>query len=103
LDRVPGFESIDAVMWASAAVMSFVAGAVRGEITERRAETATGLTEKQWQLASGPYLRKLLDTGRFPTLAKVVSEATHPGPEITFDAGLDIILDGIATRIPGSS
>ena len=33
-------------------------------------------------------------TGRYPTLAQVVTGATHPSPATTFDTGLDLLLDG---------
>jgi AcrR family transcriptional regulator len=101
LDGEPGFGDIDAVMQAVGTVLAYVVGAIRGEITERRAERATGMTEQQWQNASGPYLARMLATGRFPTLARVTHEATHPDPEIGFTVGLDYVLDGIATRLEG--
>lgn len=99
LDGTPGFDHIDTVMQAVTAVNSYVIGAVRGEITELRAERATGMDERQVQAASGPYLSRMLATGRYPTLVKVIKDATHPGTDITFDGGLDYVLDGIATHL----
>jgi AcrR family transcriptional regulator len=93
-----GFESIDEVMGAVGAVMAYVYGAVRNEITEIRSERSTGLTEEQWQRASGPYIERMLATGRFPTLARFVYEGSHPDPAQVFDTGLSYVLDGIATR-----
>ncbi|MCP2245688.1 TetR/AcrR family transcriptional regulator C-terminal domain-containing protein [Lentzea aerocolonigenes] len=93
-----GFESIDDVMSAVAAVMAYVYGAVRNEITEIRAERSTGLTEEQWQRASGPYIERMLATGRYPTLARFIYEGGHPDPAQRFDSGLTYVLDGIATR-----
>ncbi|MBV9846716.1 MAG: TetR/AcrR family transcriptional regulator, partial [Kutzneria sp.] len=63
LDGTPGFENIDAVMRAVGTVNAYVIGAIRGEITELRAERATGMDERQWQAASGPYLGRMLATG----------------------------------------
>lgn len=98
-----GFDNIDEVMSAVGAVMAYVYGAVRNEITEIRAERATGLTEEQWQRASGPYIERMLATGRFPTLARFIHEGSHPDPAQVFDTGLDYVLDGIATKhSPGS-
>lgn len=99
LDGVPGFADIDAVMHASFTIGAYVVGAIRGEITERRAERATGMTERQWQDASAPYLERMLATGRFPTLAKVARDATHPPAEIGFDVGLDHVLAGITANL----
>jgi hypothetical protein len=80
-------------------VHAYVAGAVRSEIAGSRAAAATGLDEGAWQAASAPYLWRMLATGRYPTLAEVVTDAAHPGPEATFRAGLDTVLDGIAQRM----
>ena len=44
---------VDSVMPVINAVNAYVIGAVRREITERRAERATGMDKKQWQAASG--------------------------------------------------
>jgi AcrR family transcriptional regulator len=99
LDGAPGFDNIDIVMQAAGTVHAYTLGALRREITERRAERASGMTEQQWQTASGPYITRMLATGRYPTLAKIVRDATHPGTDTTFDTGLDCVLDGIAARL----
>jgi AcrR family transcriptional regulator len=99
LDGAPGFGDIDAVMGAVHAVNAYVIGAIRSEIAEVRAERASGMDEQQWQHAAGPYLVRMLATGRFPTLAKVVENSTHPEADVVFDTGLDYLLDGIAARL----
>lgn len=99
LDSAPGFAGIDAVMQAVSAVNAYVIGAVRSQTSEQRAERATGSDKQQWQTAYGPYMSRMLATGRYPTLVKVFQDATHPDADTTFDAGLDYILDGIATHL----
>lgn len=99
LNGAPGLDDIDTVMQAAHAVNAYIIGATRSEISELRAERATGLDERQWQLSLAPYLRQMLDTGRFPTLEKAMLDATHPGADQTFDLGLDYVLDGIAARV----
>ena len=47
---------VDTVMLVVDAVNAYVVGAVRREITERRAERSSGMDKKQWQAAFGPYL-----------------------------------------------
>lgn len=101
LDGTSSFDDIDTVLQAVGTVHAYVLGAIRAEIAERRAERATGMNEEQWQLASGAYVQRMLATGRYPTLAKVVADARHPGPGENFDAGLDYVLDGIALRVGG--
>ncbi|MGW7386849.1 TetR/AcrR family transcriptional regulator [Streptomyces sp. NPDC054794] len=90
---------IDPVIQARDAVNSYVIGALRNEITERRTERATGLDEHQWQIASSSYLKQVLSTGRYPTLAKVIADARERGADAKFDTGLDFLLDGIAARL----
>ncbi|WP_460527842.1 TetR/AcrR family transcriptional regulator C-terminal domain-containing protein [Flindersiella endophytica] len=101
LNDAPGVGHIDTVMQAAHAVNAYVIGASRSEIIEWRAERSSGLDEQQWQRSLGPYLRQMLDTGRFPTLEKVMVEATHPGADQTFEAGLEYVLDGIAAHFTG--
>jgi AcrR family transcriptional regulator len=104
LDGRPEFPTIDHVLGAVSTVMSFVHGAVRNEITEAREEQASGMTEEQWQAASGPYMERMLATGKFPTLAKVMYEAEHTSAAPWFDTGLSCVLNGIATtHTPGST
>jgi len=62
-----------------------------------RAERATGMDEKRWQAALGPYLERTFATGRFPVLATVVRDAPTWRPH-TFRMGLDFLLDGIEAR-----
>lgn len=91
--------ALDDIMPVVTAVDAYVIGAVRREIAERRAERATGLDEKRWQAALGPYLERIFATGRFPALATVVRDAAHLDADDTFTRGLDFLLDGIEARI----
>ncbi|TVT49445.1 TetR/AcrR family transcriptional regulator [Amycolatopsis rhizosphaerae] len=90
---------VDIVMPVVEAVDAYVIGAVRREIAERRAERATGMDKRQWQVAFGPYLERTFATGRFPALATVVRDAAHLDADETFRTGLDFLLDGIEARI----
>jgi Tetracyclin repressor-like, C-terminal domain len=98
-----GGVDVDTVMPVIAAVNAYVIGAVRREIAERRAERATGMDEKQWQAAFGPYLERTFATGRFPALATVVRDGAHLDADQTFHTGLDFLLDGIEARISSRS
>jgi len=90
---------VDNIMPVVAAVNAYVIGAVRREITERRAERATGMDKEQWQAAFGPYLMRTFATGRFPALAAVVHDGAHLDADETFRIGLDFLLDGIEASI----
>ncbi|MFF6955329.1 TetR/AcrR family transcriptional regulator [Streptomyces sp. NPDC088197] len=90
---------VDAVMPVVTAVDAYVTGAVRREIAARRAERTTGLDEKRWQAALGPYLERTFATGRFPALSTVIHDAAHLDADHTFRLGLDFLLDGIEAHI----
>lgn len=90
---------VDAVMPVVKAVNAYVVGAVRREITERRAERSTGLNEAEWQRTYGPYLERTFATGRYPALEKVIREAVHWDVDETFRIGLDYLLDGIEASL----
>lgn len=99
LSGTPGFEKIDRVLLAGKIVSAYILGAIRNEMSERRAEAESGLDENGWQAAAGPYMERMIATGRFPTVAKVVRDATHPSLEAVFDQGLECVLAGILERI----
>jgi AcrR family transcriptional regulator len=93
---------VDAMMPVVSAVNAYVIGAVRREIAERRAERATGMDKRRWQVALGPYLERAFATGRYPALETVVRNAAHLNADQTFRLGLDCLLDGIEARIAGA-
>ncbi|MFI1172832.1 TetR/AcrR family transcriptional regulator [Streptomyces melanogenes] len=90
---------LDTVVQAVAAVNAYVIGAVRREITERRAERTSGMDKQQWQATFGPYLQRTFATGQFPALASLVHDGPHLDADQTFWTGLDFLLDGIEARV----
>ncbi|MFG1781355.1 TetR/AcrR family transcriptional regulator [Rhodococcus oryzae] len=90
---------VDVVMPVVDAVNAYVIGAVRREITEQRAERATGMDKTQWQTAFGPYLERTFASGRFPALSTVIRDGVHLDADQTFRTGLDFLLDGIQAHI----
>ncbi len=98
LDRSGCFASIDDTLQALRTLQAYITGAIQSETRERRAEQESGLTKEQWQLATGAHLQRLIDTGRFPSIAKVVDDASHPDADRVFKDGLECVLDGIALR-----
>lgn len=90
-------------------VNGFVRGMVSGVHEKVEAERATGVTEDQWWAATAPYVAEVFDAERFPTVARVGPVAGAElqaayDPLRTFDFGLELVLDGVATLIsdPGS-
>ncbi|SEU43339.1 TetR/AcrR family transcriptional regulator [Nonomuraea wenchangensis] len=94
-----GLADVDTVARAVATVNAYVTGAIRREIASLRAERATGLSEHDWQRAHGPHLTRMLDTGRYPALARFVHEGTETDAGTSFDLELDWVLDAVAARI----
>lgn len=93
--RIPAYGHIDQVLQATGTLQAYLLGAVRAEITELRSERTSGLTKTEWQTSTGPYMERMLATGRFPTLTEAVADATHPAPAVGFEIGLNQVLDGI--------
>jgi hypothetical protein len=98
LEAAPGGGHVDDVLQGARTVLAYVVGAFRGEANELLAERASGMAKAEWQAATGPYMERMVATGRFPMLAKVMREARHPPAEAAFEAGLDLVLDGLAAR-----
>jgi AcrR family transcriptional regulator len=99
LAEAPGFEDIDFVIDAVGTVNAYVIGALRSEAGELLAELESGQTKTEWQQTVWPYMQRMLATGRFPTLAKVVRDAAHPSLARVFEQRLEYVLDGIAARL----
>ncbi|MFG1677463.1 TetR/AcrR family transcriptional regulator [Micromonospora sp. NPDC049282] len=98
LARAPGVRDVDDLQRALGAFNAYLVGALRREVTERRTARATGVDVSAWQAALGPYLTRMLDTGRYPTVARLVVDGAHLDAAETFDHNLTIVLDGIAGR-----
>lgn len=94
LSTAPGFEDVDVALGALRTVNAYVIGALRSE----RSELEGGLNKAEWQAVWWPYIERLVATGRFPMLAKVVHTAHHPTADAAFEIGLETVLDGLAAR-----
>ncbi|MGQ4379673.1 TetR/AcrR family transcriptional regulator [Streptomyces sp. SAS_267] len=99
LAALDGLADIDTVMRAVETVSSYFTGAIRREIANLRAERASGLSRHEWQRASGPYLTRMLATGRFPALTKAVRDGTDVDAEASFATGLDWVLDAVSVKL----
>ncbi|GAB1822151.1 TetR/AcrR family transcriptional regulator C-terminal domain-containing protein [Herbidospora sp. RD11066] len=99
LGALDGLADIDTVMRVVETVAAYFTGAIRREIAHLRAERATGLSDREWQRAHGPHMVKLLATGRFPMLARLVHDGGEVDAETSFTTGLEWVLDGVAARL----
>jgi hypothetical protein len=98
LSQALGAPGIDDLQRAVGALNGFIIGALRREITERRTARSTGTDEATFQTSLGPYLTRMLKTGRYPTIARLVIDGTHLNAEETFTRSLTTVLDGITRR-----
>ncbi|MCF6470600.1 TetR/AcrR family transcriptional regulator [Nonomuraea sp. MG754425] len=99
LAALDGLADLGTVMRAVETVGAYVTGAIRREVANLRAERATGLSERDWQRASGPHVTRMLATGRFPALARFVHDGDEVDAETSFATGLDWILDAVAAKL----
>jgi AcrR family transcriptional regulator len=83
-----------------ATLLRFVRGAAADELAELDAQRRTGMTQDEWRQTIAPYVRDVIDSGRFPSFAAVVM-APEPTDDAQFEFGLGRLLDGferLATR-----
>lgn len=99
LSALDGLADVDTVLRAVETVNAYSTGAIRREIAHLRAERATGLSTRDWQRAHGPYLTRMLATGRFPAVGRAVRDGTDVDAETSFTTGLDWVLDAVAARL----
>jgi AcrR family transcriptional regulator len=84
---------------------AFVRGRALEELSEREAVRRSGLDREQWMEAQRPYIEGLIESGRYPLLTRVILDARSPHDpnrlQHGFDFGLERVLDGLATMLPG--
>jgi hypothetical protein len=73
--------------------LRYVRGAVSDELAELDAQRRTGLTQEEWRQTVAPYVRNVIDSGRFPSFAAAV-RAPEPTDDEQFEFGLARLLDG---------
>ncbi|TDD26082.1 TetR/AcrR family transcriptional regulator [Actinomadura sp. KC06] len=80
----------------------YVERVVRGEIEWARESEQSGMTPERWMSQSGPYVRRLLETGAYPMFERIVIDARlpHMTPDEQFRYGLNRVLDCIAAVLP---
>ena len=81
-------------MWMT--VNDFVQGYVMAELAEQEATRRTNLTLAQWRARITPYVRRIVESGRYPLFTRVVLDAEDfPDPDVTFERRLGYVLDGL--------
>ena len=89
-------------------INDFVRGTVGGVHERTEAQAETGITEDQWWAATEPFLDRVFDPARFPTVARVGPVAGAElqaayAPEQSFRFGLERLLDGVAALVAATT
>ncbi|PZF81012.1 TetR/AcrR family transcriptional regulator [Jiangella anatolica] len=82
-------------------VDGFVTTIARSHVNALQAEQRTGISEEDFWAAQEPVLVKMMETGRFPTLAALDENTFTFSYEDVFEFGLTTILDGLAVLVEG--
>jgi AcrR family transcriptional regulator len=92
---------IDAMMEVVEQVTAFVTGHVHEELADEKSRRGSGLDKEQWFRRQAPYVQKLIDSGDYPMLKRIVfdAEVPHMDPGTRFERGLSRLLDGIAANL----
>ena len=95
---------IDEMLVMVETLSAFVLGGALGELAEQEAVRRSGLGQREWMDHQAPYIRGLIESGRYPLLTRVVLDARAPHDpdrlEHGFDTGLERVLDGLAAMLP---
>src|SRR5580658_6593087 len=83
---------------------AFIRGRALDELSEQESARRSGLDREEWMQVQAPYVESLINSGHYPLLTRVVLDARSPHDpdhlEHSFDAGLERVLDGLATMLP---
>jgi AcrR family transcriptional regulator len=85
-------------------LLTFVRGHVADELAEREAERRSGLGRAAWMEAQERYGEMIFNSGRYPSLSRLMLHAESPHDDDRFDRmfrdGVEHILAGIARGLP---
>ena len=94
LRRAPAVSSRAAARAALGVVEGFLIGALRREVADLRAARPDG-DEPGWQARTAPYLDRTLETGRFPTVRKLLAPGREVDRDAVFRTEVDLLLAGL--------
>jgi DNA-binding transcriptional regulator YhcF (GntR family) len=85
-------------------LFAYVRGSAMNLEMELESEQETGLTDEQWLESQGAHFARVLASGRYPQLARVIAAPqVDLDVDSLFDFGLERLLDGYAVLIEGRS
>ncbi|WP_084549952.1 TetR/AcrR family transcriptional regulator [Actinomadura rifamycini] len=95
------YVSIDESLSLLSILTGYVESAAREEVGQAAEVRRSGLTAAEWMARYSPYVRRLLESGEYPMLTKIVLEARQPhlDHEDRFRYGLERVLDCMAPAL----
>ncbi|MFG2001513.1 TetR/AcrR family transcriptional regulator [Spirillospora sp. NPDC048911] len=98
-------QPIDEILELLDLLHGYVERTVRGELMWVEESRRSGVGESDWMARSGPYVRRLMDSGDYPMFTRIVVEARQPhmNRDERFRSGLERVLDCIAVAIEGAA
>lgn len=96
----PGLRT-DELFQIVSTVMTFAIGYAQNELAERAAGFGSGPVEDRTSEAERAYIMRIVDSGEFPYLGRVITEAEtpHQSADDQFESMLDWVIEGIGARI----
>ncbi|MEU4448132.1 TetR/AcrR family transcriptional regulator C-terminal domain-containing protein [Actinosynnema sp. NPDC050801] len=84
-------------------LFSYVHGVAVHLERERQAQGASGMSEDEWMDTQAPAMGSIIDSGRYPTFAWMLTTLSEEGYDLDlddlFELGLRSLLDGLALRL----
>ncbi|GAA0316641.1 TetR/AcrR family transcriptional regulator C-terminal domain-containing protein [Streptomyces polychromogenes] len=80
-------------------LLNYARGVAVNLEAEREAEAHSGLDSEEWMDHQEPRLHEVLDTGRFPALARLATAGYDFDLDALFEFGLQRLLDGLAALL----
>lgn len=77
------------------ALITWVTGSAASELAEAAAQQRSGVSEQEWRRSVGAYIRRVVDSGRYPDFNRRVLEADDVDAATQFEYGLDRLLTGL--------
>jgi AcrR family transcriptional regulator len=77
-----------------------VVGAALLSAGEGRTRDQMDLTEQEVMEQGAPFIKAMFESGRYPRVVEFITQAEHISEKEEIMRNVDLILDGIATRLP---
>ena len=81
-------------------VQNAVIMAALNDTLEGRSRERLDMTEEEVMDQGTPFIKKMVESGRYPRVVDFIFNAEHPSDKEQVMGNVELILDGIAARLP---